>query len=97
MDGAFSMKGIQRTNSLLKQKLFTILVVVLTAAPGCGEGPYAEYSVSDLQEMYNDCETRDSMSPGAAITCDNISRECDRRAKARNRKGLHLGACEDSG
>ncbi|MCG8313189.1 MAG: hypothetical protein MI976_08235 [Pseudomonadales bacterium] len=52
----------------------------------CGDSQFANYSQSELQDAYSDCENRDSMSPGAAITCDNIRRECDDRAKEKGRK-----------
>ncbi len=52
---------------------------------GCNDGPYADYSDTELQDAHHKCETADSMSPGAAITCDNIRRECKRRADEKGR------------
>lgn len=71
--------------SFKSMKLLIILSAVVTL-PACSDGPYAKYSQSELQDAYSDCENRDSMSPGAAITCDNIRRECDSRAKEKGRK-----------
>ena len=53
---------------------------------GCGDSKFAELSQSELQDRYYECENASSLSPGAAITCDNIRRECDRRADDAGRK-----------
>lgn len=53
---------------------------------GCGESKFADIPMSELQERYYRCENNSDMSPGAAITCDNIRRECERRAKEKGRK-----------
>ncbi|MCG8670329.1 MAG: hypothetical protein MI867_13000 [Pseudomonadales bacterium] len=71
------------TAKSMKSLLIFTAAITLFA---CGGGPYADYSQSELQDAYSDCENRDSMSPGAAITCDNIRRECDSRAKEKGRK-----------
>lgn len=72
----------------MTQKSLKALLIsgALFALSGCGDSPYAKYSNSELQDAYSDCENRDSMSPGAAITCDNVRRECDSRAKEKGRK-----------
>lgn len=48
---------------------------------GCADSKFADLSQSELQDRYSQCENASSLSPGGAITCDNIRRECDRRAK----------------
>ena len=73
--------------SKFKHRLITLSAVgSLTLLVSCGDSQFADYSQSQLQDAYSDCENRDSMSPGAAITCDNIRRECDTRAKEKGRK-----------
>ena len=52
----------------------------------CGDSKFADLPQSELQDRYRECESADSLSPGAAITCDNIRRECDRRAKDKGRR-----------
>mgnify|MGYP005723644493 CR=1 FL=1 len=52
----------------------------------CGDSKFADLPASDLQDRYYECENSSTMSPGAAITCDNIRRECKRRAKDMGRK-----------
>ena len=53
---------------------------------GCGDSKFADLSSSELQDRYHRCENSDSLSPGAAITCDNIRRECENRADDMGRK-----------
>lgn len=72
---------------MTQKRLKTLLISgALITLAGCGDSPYAKYSNSELQDSYTSCENRESMSPGAAITCDNIRRECDNRAKEKGRK-----------
>lgn len=66
-------------------KRLTMLSTICLSLTGCGEGPYANYSDSDLQDAHHRCENADSLSPGGAITCDNIRRECKSRAKEKGR------------
>ena len=67
--------------------IITCQAAMLVLLGGCDDGGhYASYGQSELQDAYTDCENRDSMSPGAAITCDNVRRECERRAKEKGRK-----------
>jgi len=54
---------------------FTLFALV----GGCGDSKFAKLSDSELQERFSACKSS-NMSPGAAITCDNIKRECERRA-----------------
>lgn len=63
--------------------LFALLISLLV---GCGSGPYADLSNSELQEKYTRCENADTLSPGGAITCDNVRTECDSRAEEKGRK-----------
>ena len=57
----------------------TFLFFVLLG--GCGDSKFANLSDSDLQDRFTECRNAKRLSPGGAITCDNISRECERRAK----------------
>lgn len=70
----------------LKSLTLIALTTLSFSLVACSEGPYSDYSDSELQEAHSDCENRDSMSPGAAITCDNIRRACEKRAKEKGRK-----------
>ena len=73
--------------SKLKHNLIALSILgLLPLMVSCGNSQFADYSQSELQDAYSDCENRDSMSPGAAITCDNIRRECKDRAKEKGRK-----------
>ncbi len=71
---------------LLKSIKLFIIIGAATALYACSEGPYAKHSDADLQDAYSDCEQSNSMSPGSAITCDNVRTECDKRAKKRGHK-----------
>ena len=62
------------------------LFISTIALMSCGESKFADLSSSELQDRYYECENSSSMSPGAAITCDNIRRECDSRADDKGRK-----------
>ena len=62
--------------------LSLMLIVLL----GCSDSKFADLSNSELQDRYSRCENADSLSPGGAITCDNIRRECDKRASDLGRK-----------
>lgn len=75
--------NLMKKRTLICQVALAPILLLLSA---CDSGPYADYSSSELQDAYSECENRDSMSPGAAITCDNVRRECDRRAKEHGRK-----------
>ena len=58
---------------------FALLLLPLITA--CGDSKFAGLSDSELQDRYSQCARAKSLAPGGAITCDNISRECERRAK----------------
>ena len=66
-------------------KPLTVIGATCFLLAGCSDGPYAAYSDSDLQDAHHRCENADSLSPGGAITCDNIRRECKSRAKDKGR------------
>lgn len=70
--------------NLLKSFKFIGPACIIMLA-GCSEGPYAGYSDSDLQDEYHKCENAGSLSPGGAIRCDNVRRECKSRAKDKGR------------
>lgn len=65
---------------------FFYSLLMLGFVSGCGDSKYAELSSAELQDRYAECESAESLSPGAAITCDNVRRECDRRASSMGRK-----------
>lgn len=70
-------------------ELFMKRVVIATFGlllAACGDSKFADMPQSELQDRYYECENSSNMSPGAAITCDNIRRECDNRAKDKGRK-----------
>lgn len=66
------------------RSLLSLLSVILLSA--CGDSKFADLSGTELQDRYHRCENADSLSPGGAITCDNIRRECERRAEEIGRK-----------
>ena len=65
----------------MRWSYLTLSLVLL----GCGDSKFADLSSSELQDRYSQCEKADSLSPGGAITCDNIRRECDKRADDKGR------------
>lgn len=58
---------------------YTLLLAASVAA--CGDSKFADLSDSELQDRHSQCSRAKSLAPGGAITCDNIARECERRAK----------------
>lgn len=60
-----------------------LLMISLMAAllAACGDSKFADLSDSELQDRHSQCKRATSLAPGGAITCDNIARECERRAK----------------
>ncbi len=72
---------------VLSQKFAFLLIIAVSWSllSGCGEGPFSDLSTSELQSRYSECDT-ENMAPGTAITCDNIRRECERRARQKGRK-----------
>lgn len=60
------------------------LLVLLTLG-GCGDSKFKDLSNSELQDKFFMCESASGLSPGGAIICDNVRRECDSRAKKSNR------------
>lgn len=67
----------------MRTLLCLLSAVVLSA---CGESKFADLSGSELQDRYRECENASSLSPGAAISCDNIRRECENRADDAGRR-----------
>lgn len=76
----FMMKDPQVTLSYV---LGTCLALV--ALHGCGDSKFKNLSNSELQDKFSMCESASGLSPGGAIICDNVRRECDDRAAAANR------------
>ena len=58
-------------------------LMLLTFVSACGDSKFSGLSDSELQDRFSQCNRATSMAPGGAITCDNIRRECDRRAKSK--------------
>jgi len=65
----------------------TLLVGTLLA--GCGDSKYKNLSNNELQEKFSRCENASGLSPGGAIICDNVYRECEDRAKRTKRKACY--------
>lgn len=65
----------------------TLLVGVLLT--GCGDSKYKDLSNSELQEKFSRCENASGLSPGGAIICDNVYRECKDRAKRTKRRACY--------
>ena len=61
-------------------RIFSALLLAV-AVTGCNDSSFSGLSDSDLQDRYSKCTKAKSLSPGGAITCDNIRRECESRAK----------------
>ncbi|MDX1692952.1 MAG: hypothetical protein R3208_04255 [Ketobacteraceae bacterium] len=71
--------------SLNPLKSLIFIGVTWAMLGACSESPYAGYSDMELQEAHHKCENADSLSPGGAIRCDNVRRECQSRAKEKGR------------
>jgi len=65
----------------------TLLAGVLLT--GCGDNKYKGLSNSELQEKFSRCENASGLSPGGAIICDNVYRECEDRAKRTKRRACY--------
>ena len=83
-------QGIKQKDSLpfyfstLSATLF--IGVLLT---GCGDSKYKNLSDDVLQEKFSRCENASGLSPGGAIICDNVYKECDDRAKRTKRRACY--------
>lgn len=64
----------------------SLLVLSAVVLGGCRETPQSKYSLSELQDHYTRCQSNTSKSPSAAVSCGNIEKECERRAKDKGRK-----------
>ena len=56
-------------------------VLLVCGLVACGNSKFADLSDAELQDRHSQCSRAKSLAPGGAITCDNIQRECERRAK----------------
>jgi len=55
------------------------ILLSLLLVTGCGgETPFESYSNYDLKTAYAGCKS-DNMSPGKAVKCGNIEKECAKR------------------
>lgn len=74
--------------SATKSKLVQLIghgciVASLTLLSAC-EGKFSNLSNQDLAEKAERCKNNDKPSPGAAVACGNILKECSRRRKEGN-------------
>lgn len=59
--------------------LFAVSLVALLALSGCGNKKFEAIPDDELADSMHDCRMSQDQSPGMAIRCDNIERECERR------------------
>ena len=59
-------------------KLLSIVVASTVFVAGC-DNKMSGLSDEDLADSMHDCGVNQNQSPGMAIKCDNIERECKRR------------------
>ena len=64
-------------------------LLVGSLVTGCGDSKYKDLSNSELQEKFSRCENASGLSPGGAIICDNVYRECKDRAKRTKRRACY--------
>ncbi len=60
------------------KKVLSILLPLSLGLAGCSN-KLAEVSDEDLADTMYECRSSQDQSPGMAIRCDNITRECKRR------------------
>ncbi len=60
--------------------LTALLLLGSNLITGCSDSKFAGLSDAELRDRYSQCAKAKSLAPGGAITCDNINRECERRA-----------------
>ena len=79
-----------RTERFLTKLFYGILlgvgVLATNVLTGCSEGKFSHLSNSELQEKFDKCQRAENLTPGGAVICGNIRRECDTREKKNNRK-----------
>lgn len=64
----------------------TPAILVISLLTGCGDSKFKDLSNSELQDKFSHCENAGGLSPGGAIICDNVRRECEDRASRNKRK-----------
>ena len=69
-----------------KDILVTVAVVLILAGCTGGSSNLAQLSTYELIEQNEWCESTENPSPGAAISCTNIVKECKRRSSTRGYK-----------
>ena len=59
-------------------RLAVTLAITITALAGC-DNKFATVPDDELADSMYSCRTEQDQSPGMAIRCDNVIRECKRR------------------
>ena len=60
---------------------FGLMLVIILSSVGC-TNEFADISDNNLADSMHECRTTVDQSPGFAIRCDNVVRECKRRRDA---------------
>ena len=59
--------------------IIILSAAALLALSGCGNKKFEGIADDELADAMHECRMADNQSPGMAIRCDNIERECQRR------------------
>lgn len=70
-------------NKLIRLIGYGCIATSIALLSGC-EGKFASLSNQELAEKAEACKNNDKPSPGAAVACGNILKECSRRRKDGN-------------
>ena len=70
-----------RIRATARRSARVLLLAGVTVLTGACDSSMSSMSDSELQDKSYECKTARELSPGAAIACDNYSRECARRRK----------------
>ena len=62
--------------------LITLGCAALLLLAGCGNKKFEAIPDEDLADSMHECRMSQDQSPGMAIRCDNVARECERRRDA---------------
>lgn len=70
------------SKTLMAALAIAVLALSLT---GCGKSKLQEYDDHELSIKYDYCLDHNPTSPGKATGCENLRKECERRAKEEGR------------
>ena len=73
------LKRYHYLSAIVVKALTAVSFVALFVVAGCGNKKFEAIPDQELADSMHDCRMSQDQSPGMAIRCDNIERECQRR------------------